>query len=227
MPAQVRMEQLQRTVSRDGADFYPTPPWATRALIRHVAPLVGMTNSHYVWEPACGDGMMAEVLVEHFAHVYRTDKYDYGYGKTGVDFLSPDARGDNYQPHWIITNPPYNVAAEFTRVALERCSVGVAMLVRLSFLEGRARYEQLFSQHPPMIVAPFVERIGFRPGTWDPEADRGVVAHAWFAWRRDTRTEPRMTWIPPNVRNELTRPDDAVRFGNRTSSCTASQLFQS
>lgn len=238
MSAKVRIEQINRNVSRDGADFYPTPPWATRALIRHVAPLVGMTNTHSVWEPACGDGMMAEVLKEHFETVWATDLHAYGYGESGVNFITYGAPGvkwglQNCQStyvDWIITNPPYNLAHEFALRAFDDWNsgpmrVGCALLVRLSFLEGKARYEELFSKHPPMIIAPFVERIGFRPGTWDPEADRGVVAHAWYVWRRDTRAEPRVVWIPPRVRNELTRDDDAIRFGNRSADCTP-QLFE-
>jgi hypothetical protein len=38
-------------------DLYPTPPWVVAALAEHVD-LRGLT----VWEPACGDGRMVEVL---------------------------------------------------------------------------------------------------------------------------------------------------------------------
>lgn len=44
----------QRTEPHDSLDFFPTPPWATRALCAHVAPITG----HLAWDPACGDGAM-------------------------------------------------------------------------------------------------------------------------------------------------------------------------
>src|ERR1700728_823481 len=47
---------LKRFADLDGPDFYPTPDWATRALIDN-EPFVGR-----IWEPACGDGTMVKVL---------------------------------------------------------------------------------------------------------------------------------------------------------------------
>ena len=47
---------LKRTADRDGPDFFPTPPWATHAL---------MDNEEFIgsiWECACGNGAMAKVL---------------------------------------------------------------------------------------------------------------------------------------------------------------------
>jgi hypothetical protein len=45
-----------------------------------------------------------------------SDVFDgYGYGRASVDFLN-DA--PLVRPDWIITNPPFNVAAEFTLHAL-------------------------------------------------------------------------------------------------------------
>src|ERR1700686_5629894 len=66
----------------DALDFFCTPPWATRALCKHVLfasggsfpmPLSG-------WEPAAGEGHMAEVLMEYFQQVHASDVFDYGCG---------------------------------------------------------------------------------------------------------------------------------------------------
>jgi hypothetical protein len=52
----------------DALDFFCTPPWATRALCEHVLFASGgpypMPLS--AWEPAAGEGHMAEVLMEYF-----------------------------------------------------------------------------------------------------------------------------------------------------------------
>src|SRR5260370_8366868 len=89
---------MKRFADLDGPDFFPTPPWATFALI---------DNEKFdgdIWECACGDGTMSRVL-ETVGSVYRSDLYERGYGDHGHDFLSPKRSADN-----IITNPPYNSA---------------------------------------------------------------------------------------------------------------------
>src|SRR6185312_13067495 len=71
-------------------DFFPTPPWATRALFEHVFVHLGRKGHcqyQRAWEPACGKGHMAEPLTEYFREVHATDIADYGYGIYGVDFL--------------------------------------------------------------------------------------------------------------------------------------------
>jgi hypothetical protein len=40
----------------DGLDYFPTPPWATRALFAHVLLEFGVVAIGSAWEPACGDG---------------------------------------------------------------------------------------------------------------------------------------------------------------------------
>lgn len=51
---------MRRTADLDGPDFYPTPRWATFALI------VSERFECEIWECACGDGAMSagEVLVK-------------------------------------------------------------------------------------------------------------------------------------------------------------------
>jgi hypothetical protein len=71
---------------------------------------------------------MAAVIAE-FARqpMIASDVYGYGYGVAPVDFLhdAPIAR-----PDWIITNPPFSLACEFTLRGLDLATEGVAMLVR-------------------------------------------------------------------------------------------------
>src|SRR5437016_1708457 len=71
----------------DALDHFPTPPWATRALFRHVLPALGVEAIAGVWEPACGEGHMAEVVTEFDnCQVVASDIFDYGYGQAPVDF---------------------------------------------------------------------------------------------------------------------------------------------
>jgi hypothetical protein len=78
----------------DALDFFCTPPWATRALFRHVLPAIGVEAAVSVWEPACGEGHMA-ALIEEFARgpVVASDIFGgYGYGLAPIDFLNEIAR---------------------------------------------------------------------------------------------------------------------------------------
>src|SRR4051794_6707900 len=97
--------QAQRREPPDSLDFFPTPPWATRALLQRVLQCSRVLYRHEsAWEPACGEGHMAEVLKEYFGSVTASDVFDYGQGKGQVyDFLDPELV--EYRHDWIITNP--------------------------------------------------------------------------------------------------------------------------
>ena len=56
----------RRHEALDSLDYFPTPPWATRALFE----IIGEDGRDLVcWEPACGQGHMADVLREYFGAV--------------------------------------------------------------------------------------------------------------------------------------------------------------
>lgn len=184
----------------DGADgeFYPTPTWATEALLAY---------EHFVGsihEPACGDGAIAKVLIQKTGiPVYASDLYDRGYGQTGVDFLENNDHFDN-----VITNPPYALAGEFVIHALERTSGKVAMFLRLAFLEGVERYEKIFSEMPPGRVYVFPNRVTLYPATivdgetvFPEKKGGGTTPYAWFIW--DIQFDSGMTevyWINPSFK---------------------------
>ena len=70
----------------DSPDDFPTPPWATRALIEHVLDKAALATMSCL-EPACGAGHMAKALKEYFRDVTSSDAYPYGYGHVR-DFLT-------------------------------------------------------------------------------------------------------------------------------------------
>lgn len=202
----------RRVEPLDGLEFFPTPPWATRALVEHVIGKRGLRRLT-VHEPACGEGHMAAVLEEYFGRVISTDVFPYGFG--GVrDFLDTMFM-DLVDADWIITNPPFEKAVEFVELALERATLGVAMFVRAGFITGKARYRRLFKPFPPTCVAHFAERAPLHKGRWDPEGET-ATDYVWLVWRKapsGALLAPRATvWIPPS-RKFLTRRDDVARFG--------------
>jgi hypothetical protein len=195
--------------------FFPTPPWAARAggeLIARLDP-----GAWDCWEPACGQGHMAHGLADYFAGVYATDIHAHGWsGQSGpaVDFLHPAM--DMVAADWIVTNPPFHLAAAFVEAGLRRARRGVAVLCRLSFLEAGARYPLFFGETPLSVFAPFYERPAMHLGRWDPKGST-ATGYAWFVW-----VKPETGWdfegariapIPPATRRRLTRPGDALLFG--------------
>lgn len=218
-------------------NYFPTPPWATRALLQHVIP----DAEGVAWEPACGEGHMARVLDEHFTLVHASDVHDYGCGRvgsfvgSGPDVIPSPADTGFPSPDWIITNPPFSLAVEFAERGLGIAREGVALLVRTAWLEGIDRWERLFRDCPPAIVAPFVERVPMTLGRWDPDADT-ATAYAWFVWRRTPLLPGQsglgswntggagLIWIPPGCRQRLERPEDRRRFAV-TETSDAPTLF--
>jgi len=179
---------LKRNADLDGPDFYPTPKWATHALI---------DNERFVgdiWECACGDGTMSQVLEETGFNVPSSDLFDRGYGEAGINFLTATRRRDN-----IVTNPPYNCAEGFVRSGVKNSKRKFALLLRLAFLEGANRAKTIFSESPPSRVWVFSERITFYPKNAERKGS-GTTAYAWFVWDKDANNETRLNWLKPGYK---------------------------
>jgi hypothetical protein len=208
-----------RVEAPDSLDDFPTPPWATRALVQRIIINRSFGDMRSVWEPACGRGHMAEVLAEYFPRVYASDVHDYG-GRYAVGSFvgeGPDVAKWPHKdgPNWIITNPPFRLAAAFAERALAEATVGVALLLRTQFLEGAERYRTLVARDPYWIVCPFVGRVPMVKGRWDPEAST-ATAYAWFVWGRPARPgcKIELKHILADCAKTLSFPDDVARFAS-------------
>lgn len=195
-------------------NYFPTPPWAYRALTREIMlrfpALLPLGSS--VWEPACGAGHGAIPLSESH-RVFATDVHDWGYGSVrDLDFSFCGTADAPFPIDWVITNPPFTLAEMFLRRGLEVATKGVALLVRLQWLEGVDRYHQIFNAEGdarPVLICPFAERVPMIEGCWDPEA-KSATAYCWIIWRRDRpHGVPMQTvHIPPGMALRHTRPTD-------------------
>jgi len=198
----------QRIEPADSLDFFPTPPWATRAFVKYVAvPVLGVRDDHdeFIWEPACGEGHMAEPLREAFRLVVASDIHPYGYDRV-CDFLAEE---DGKAADWIFTNPPFNQAVAFARKAIALSVRGVALLVRTQWLHTVERFK-LFQDHPPFVIAYYVERVPMHRGRWEPGGDT-ATDYCWVCWKHGA--EPRAPlWIPPGSRAAFSMLTDAARF---------------
>lgn len=179
---------LKRFADLDGPDFFPTPAWATYALIENES----FTGD--IWESACGNGAMSDVLDQTGQNVISSDLYDRKYGEAGVDFLHTNRRASN-----IITNPPYNAAEGFVRSGLHAADKKFALLLRLAFLEGANRQRTIFTDAPPSRVWVFSERITFYP-EGAVQKGTGTTAYAWFVWDRDAQGSTELKWLKPGYK---------------------------
>ena len=187
----------QRHEKKDSLDYFPTPPWATRALFQSVILPMGFVHYNDVClEPACGGGHMVKVLQEYFDKVESCDIADYGQDRI-ADFLSKDVE---QECDFIITNPPFNLAEEFVTKALSMTRKLVAVFARTQFMEGIGRYERLFKPNPPTIIAQFTERVPIVKGRLSATAST-ATSYAWFVWRTDQNNDQtQLVWIPPSRR---------------------------
>ncbi len=192
----------QRNSGAGGFDYFPTPPWATRALMEHVILKRNNIEGMTCFEPACGGGHMAVVLREYFKSVDAADIQDHGFGEV-KDYLAsvPEKPYD-----WIITNPPFNRAGEFVIMALRQARHGVAILARTVFLESVGRYNGIFKDNPPTVFAQFVERVPMVKGRLSKSAST-ATGYGWFIWEKDIAVPTMLTWIPP-CRKKLERDSD-------------------
>lgn len=170
-------------------DFYPTPDWATSELLKRVS------IRGNVFECCVGDGAIAKALEGERTFLYTGDidpqwkpmvcgdalertfwrdaearvNADYGDLEPGID--------------WVVTNPPFNVAAQIVPAAFNHAHKGIAMLLRLSYLEPVEDRGAWLNQHPPtdLIVLP---RISF---TGNGKTDS--VTCAWMVWRKQCNTQ--------------------------------------
>lgn len=179
---------LKRFADLDGPDFFPTPAWATHALIDKEQ------FKGDIWESACGNGAMSDVLDQTGRKVISSDLYNRGYGEPGVDFLKTRRRADN-----IVTNPPYNAAEGFVACGLTSARRKFALLLRLAFLEGANRQRTIFSKAPPSRLWVFSERITFYPAG-AIQKGTGTTAYAWFVWDKDAPSGTAMHWFEPGYR---------------------------
>lgn len=176
------------TEARAKDDFYPTPPEMTRSLLS-VEKFDGE-----IWEPACGDGAMSQVLESEGYAVRSSDLVSRGYGKGGVDFLF----GRHDPVANIVTNPPFKLTEQFIDMAIKTAEKKVAMLGRLAMLEGQER-RKMWDSTPIARVWVFSKRIAcVKPGDADygtKGGKGGMIAYAWFVWEHGYTGRPQLGWI--------------------------------
>lgn len=176
------MSATNRGAIRRDADYYPTPAWCVRALLKTVQ----LPGGRWL-EPAAGDGAIIRVVLEHrrdvsFAACDIDETHRPSLENAGAALIRIDdfVKLERYEPvpvtpyyQVVITNPPFSQAMEFTEAALRRAPV-VVMLLRLNWLASQKRNAFLRENPPSVYVLP--RRPSFT-GTGTDATD-----YAWMVW---------------------------------------------
>jgi len=166
-----------------GHDFYPTPIEAIKALIkverRHLP--------NHIWEPAAGDGAIADPLADAGFTVSTSDIVDRGRGYVLSDYLTSKVPEGACG---IVTNPPFNLLNEFIEKALNDVPYS-AWLCRINVLESVRRLP-LFRSTPPARIWVSSRRLPMmHRGDWEGRRTSSNMCFCWAVWdsSHDGKTE--------------------------------------
>lgn len=183
------MLAVNPNAKRQPEDFYATDPWA----IYKSKDFLQSTLCKEVWEPACGQGHLADALKELGFKVRASDIIDRNYPNTEViDFLS-----ENNNKTWdgdILTNPPFKYLSEFVKKSVQILTPGhkAIFFLKIQALETKSRAELFKSQGLKQVVV-HSERVCC---AMDGEFDKyfkyhdghyygGTQLFAWYVFEKD------------------------------------------
>ena len=180
-------EGISHTAIREENDYYATNPKAMIKLLEHE------TFNKYIWEPACGEGNLSEVLKEYGYEVFSTDLIDRGYQDKQMDFLK-----ESYQFNGdIITNPPFKYVSEFIIKSLASVPDGnkVAMFFKLNHIGGIKRYKEIYSKYPPKRVYVFSRNMSCSKNNNPNGFNLGGIRYCWAVWEKGRYDYTNLKWI--------------------------------
>lgn len=176
---------------REKNDYYATDPIAIDGL-KSVWDI-----PKNVWECSCGEGHLSKRLEEFGHNVYSSDLIDRGYGDV-KDFLKADTMPDGFD--CILTNPPYSLATDFVIHGLGLLPEGghLALFLKTTFLEGKKRYDSIFSKNPPKYIFQYSKRVlCAKNADFDGMKAGGgsAVSYAFFIWEKGFKGDTIVRWI--------------------------------
>jgi hypothetical protein len=168
-------------------DLYETPSVATEKLIQ-----TGLLPPGLLWDPCCGPGAISKVLRANDWPVVATDLVDYGFKDAydaRIDFLMTTHKQFDFIGHTkaIVMNPPFKLAAQFVRHALDLGIPDVFALTRIQFQESAGRSDILdkpFGRPARILVLKDRLPMMHREGWQGPRIKKSALAYQWIHWNR-------------------------------------------
>jgi hypothetical protein len=178
---------LRPQPARSGDDFWRTPSCLATALVQFVLP----EAPGAVWEPAAGDGALAQVMRSAGRDVIATDSAPRANGVARLDFLHdpPPCVG-----RIAVTNPPFNALDRFVARGLglldSGAISGAVLLVRHDALTAASR-AGAFSRATTLWIC------AWRPRWIEGSTGTGRWSNVWVFWNAGEHGPPRMRWVTP------------------------------
>lgn len=179
---------------RANFDFYSSDPIASEFLLTLEPQICN------IWEPAVGNGALAEPLRRAGKLKAISDIVDRGYYPEGtvtkypLDFLIFNKvwKGD------IVTNPPYDKCLAWAQHQLDLIQDGhySALFMKLTFLEGKGR-KSFLENNPPIRVWVSSSRIMcYKNGNVEEGKKQSSAAcYAWFVWQKGYKGDTIIKWF--------------------------------
>lgn len=177
------------TTKKAENDYYATNPQTVQEFLNLT--WKDFENVKVIWENACGEGHLSDVLKEYFdCKIVDTDLVDRDYCEQTVDFLNSDFNPD---ADLIITNPPFSLINDFITIGLQKTKRYLVYLCKIQMLESVKRKEIL--ENSPLK---YVYVHSNRQATWkngeplDPKGKKWATTMclAWFVWDKEYKGEP-------------------------------------
>ena len=174
------------TGKRKKSDFYETPYTLTRKFLD----VEYFNKNSTVCEPACGGGAISKVLNEY----WEDDKIT-AYDKE-TNFL-----WDFNDYDYVITNPPFSLAFEFIQKAKQLAKSKFALLLPLSYLHGKKRFDEIYSDRDYGLEKVYVFTRYPMLGESlreDCKYNTGMMVYAWYVWTNGYSGQPTIDWLDNN-----------------------------
>lgn len=165
------------------AECFETPEWAVEAILD----VELMTSA--VIDPCCGRGVLSEAAKSCGHDVRAIDLYDWGYGRTDIDFLGRMILPP-VEPFTVLMNPPFSLAQAFVEKAKEMGARKIICFQRFAWWEGSRdtgkKRGQWWEKHRPNRI--YI--CGDRADCWrvdippEERTSSSPTAHAWFVWEQ-------------------------------------------
>ena len=147
-------------------DFYPTPPECTVALLDFLEKHYLITPHTKIWEPACGNNAMVDVMKRGGYCVTGTDII------YGQNYLTMEIGEDQYD--WIITNPPFFLSQDFIVTSAKK-NKPFALLLKSQYWHSSKRLNVFHDIQPTFVL----------PLTWRPDftgQGSSLMDMIWCVW---------------------------------------------
>jgi hypothetical protein len=191
---------MPRRNQRIDLDFYVTPHWQTDILMREG--LARALQDDYdrppvLVEPCVGEGHIIRAIAPWVPDAqWSTNDLDPrhvadSHLDAGTDEFWGGYSRDIERPDWVISNPPFSDAVRIIPRAYDAARVGIAMLLRVTWLEPCEDRKVWLASHPPTWEL-VMERYSYRQN-----GSQDSATAAWFVWVKDPNAGPQRIVVVP------------------------------